>query len=428
MERVLTAPRVSNRRRRPAPQAPAGPAIVVPGAAAGEWEIIRSGAARQTYASLEAAAVALAPGEAFRLELPVDAGLIQRLSLPPAEPAELEEMARIQLEKILPYPPESVGMTFQVIESRETEALLAVEAVHHDRLLAICQPLTSRGCWPAQVTFHALALAEAGAPGTSALIYREHGKTILVGCENRRLSFAQSLGAHVTPDTLARELPAVLLGAELEGVAVGFSGARLDERCAELAPALEEVLQAPVEIISPEAGQAETVKGDLSPPHWRVERLRSVRAARLKQRIWLGAGIYVGLLVLAFVAVGVLKFQVSRLDAKLSAGKPDQEFIIAAEQKWKTLAPATQPNRFLAEILLQVSECLPPNDAIQLTAFDLTPGTVAIQGEAPSTAAAVDFTEKLRARAELKIFQFTAQPPSSLSSGRARFNVSGRLN
>lgn len=401
---------------------------MVPGAAAGAWEIIRPGAVRQAHASLEAAAAALTPGEAFRLELPVDAGLIQRLSLPPAESAELEEMARIQLEKILPYPADSVGMTFQVIETRETEALLAVEAVHHDRLLAICQPLTSRGCWPAQVTFHALALAEAAAaPGTSALIYREHGKTILGLCENGRLSFAQSMGAHVTPETLARELPAVLLGAELEGAPVGFSSARVDERCVELAPAIEEVLQAPVEILSPEAGPAETVQGDLSPAHWRVERLRSVRAARLKQRIWLGAGIYLGLLVLAFLAVGVLKLQVARLDAKLNAGQPDQEFILAAEQKWKTLAPATQPNRFIAEILLQVCECLPPNDAIQLTAFDLTPTSVAIQGEAPSTAAAVDFTEKLRNRAELRIFQFAAAPPSSLSNGRARFNVLGRL-
>ncbi len=418
-----------NRRRRSAPLAPSAPAIVLPGAAAGSWEIVRSGAARQTYASLDAAAASLTPGDAFRLELPVDAGLIQRLSLPPAEPTELEEMARIQLEKILPYPAESVGMTFQVIETRETEALLAVEAVHYDRLLSLCQPLTSRGCWPLQVTFHALALAEAAAaPGTSALIYRENGKTILVVCENRRLSFAQSLGSHVTPDSLARELPAVLLGAELEGVSVGFSGARLDERCAELGPALEEVLQAPVEIISPESGQAEMVKGDLSPSNWRAERLRSVRAARLQRRIWLGAGIYLALLALALVVVGVLKFQVSRLDARLAAGKPDQEFILATEQKWKNLAPAIQPSRFIAEVLMQVAECLPPNDVVQLTAFDLTPSTIAIQGEAPSPAAAVDFSEKLKARAELKIFRFDAAPPSSLSNGRARFNVTGRLN
>lgn len=405
------------------------PAIVVPGAAAGAWEIVRSGAARQAYASLEAAAVALTPGEAFRLELPVDAGLIQRLALPPAEPAELEEMARIQLEKILPYPAESVGMTFQVIETGETEALLAVEAVHHDRLLAICQPLTSRGCWPAQVTFHALAVAEAAAaPGTSALFYRENGKTILVICENRRLSFAQSLGAHVTPESLSAELPAVLLGAELEGTPVGFSSARVDERCAALAPAIEEVLQAPVEIISPESGPAEVGKGDLSPSHWRAERLRSLRAARLKQRIWLGAGIYLGLLLLAFAVVGALKLQVARLDARLAAGQPDQEFILAAEKRWKTLAPATQPSRFVAEVLMQVGECLPPNDTVQLTAFDLTPSTIAIQGEAPSAAAAVDFTEKLKGRAELKIFRFEAAPPSSLSNGRARFNVSGRIN
>lgn len=421
---------LNRRRPRPAPVAALPPAAVVPGAAAQAWEVIRPGVAlRPAYPSLEAAAATLTPGEPFRLELPIDAGLIQRLSLPPAEPAELEEMARIQLEKILPYPAESVGMMFQVIETREAEALLAVEAVNYDRLLALCQPLTSRGCWPLQVTFHALAVADAGAaPGTSALIYREHGKTILAICENGRLSFAQSLGSEVTPDSLAAELPAVLLGAELEGVAVGFGAGRVDARCAELAAALAGVLQAPVEILPGDPAAAGPVNGDLSPSHWRAERLRSARAAQLKQRIWLGAGIYLALLASAFAAVGLLRLNVSRLDAQLRAGKPGQEFIARADQRWKALAAATQPERFAAEVLLNVCECLPPGDAVQLTAFDLTPSSLAVQGEAPSATAAVDFTEKLKARAELKIYRLAADPPLSLSNGRARFRVTGRIN
>ena len=98
----------------------------MPGASAGEWVLLRRSAARasaigpveadealapavgtttrQTFVSLEAAAVNLLPEEEFNLDIPLDFGLVQRFVLPSAEPDELEEMARIQLEKILALP------------------------------------------------------------------------------------------------------------------------------------------------------------------------------------------------------------------------------------------------------------------------------------------------------------------------------------
>jgi hypothetical protein len=406
-------------------------AVLMPSCAPGEWELFRTPAApggpivvRKVYSNLEAVAAAIPPGEPFLLELPLEAGLIQRLTLPPAEPSELEEMARIQLEKILPYPAESFGMAVQVVERRETEVILSVEAVHFDRLLAICQPLMARGCWPSRVTFHAWSLA-AGAPDgeTSALVFCEAGKTVLGICENGRLSFVQSLGGtSLSPYELARDLPTVLLGAELAGVSVALTSVRLDERCEDLRGALEDSLRLPVHTFSLEPTAEASDGSDLSPKHWQEERLRSARAARFRRRVFIGAALYALMMLAAFVALGMLKFQVSRLNARLRADAPTQKFVQGVEAKWKALAPAVQPSRFMAEVLNQVCECLPPGNIV------LTPTALAVQGEAPSPAVAINFSEKLKSRPELKMYRFEPVLPANLPNGHASFSVKGSTN
>ncbi|MBE7212059.1 MAG: hypothetical protein INR65_13645, partial [Gluconacetobacter diazotrophicus] len=139
-------------------------ALLAPGPASGEWELVRPSAAggtptRQAFATLEAAAVNLDDAERFVLALPLSLGLVQRLTLPAAEPAELEDMARIQLEKILPYPVEAVSLALTEIARTDSEATVAVDTVHADRLAALCEPLVTRGAWPLRVVFHVRALA-----------------------------------------------------------------------------------------------------------------------------------------------------------------------------------------------------------------------------------------------------------------------------
>ena len=441
-----------NRRRTrgivPLVLAPTPVAVLMPGAASGEWELCRSlavsaspaipsfgasrGVTRQTFASLETAAANLLPAEPFVLALPIEMGLVQRLALPAAEPFELEEMARIQLEKILPYPADAVGVVTQEISRGETDVVLAVATVHYERLLTLCQPLVARDRWPLRVVFQAVALA-AGVPGgdSPAFLYRESGKYVLGVCENGRLSFAQALGAQ-TADDLAAELPAVLLGAELDGVSTAFSTLRLDERESDSQGVLAATLNAPVEPF--DTGEAALASvpdgerdGDLSPPRWREERLRGERRARIQHRVLLGAATYAGLVVLAFLWLGVLKVQTNRLDGQLRKLRPLADASQAGATRWKTLSPAFDWTRFLVESLREVHDCLPPGDTIRLTSFDVTNRGLDLQGEAPSAAVAIDFTEKLRTRPELKYFHFTADPPVIQANGRARFRATGNF-
>lgn len=417
-------------------------ALLAPGGAPGEWELSRplsgsapagsDGATRQTFASLEAAAVNLADAERFVLALPLSLGLVQRLILPPAEPDELEDMARIQLEKILPYPVESVSMALTEIARSESEVTVAVDTVHSDRLTAVCQPLVSRGAWPLRVVFHARAVAEGVPTGdTVAFLCREEGKSVLGVCENGKLGFAQGVSGQ-TAEELAAELPAALLGAELEGVPTSFEVLSLDRRAEDWSEVLRVALNVPVEPF--DAGRAGLLAaatarsggaGDLSPPGWRTERLRGERMARLRRRLLLGVGIYLAALVLAFIGIGALWVRLRMQQGRLKKLRPSAEYSETASNRWRALAPAIDPSRYLNETMREVYECLPADSSVLWTTFDLTPRTLSIQGEAPSPSAAVDFTDKLKARPGLRLYRFEAEPPAALPNGRTRFHITG---
>ncbi len=370
------------------------------------------------------------PGEAFNLDLPLDSGLIQRFVLPVAEPDELEEMARIQLEKILPYPIEEVGVISQMVDTGSRRRCWRWNDAAQTGCKTLCQPLTSQGRWPSHVSFHALAVAAACRRGeNTALLYREAGKIVVGICEEGRLSFAQALEA-ADGEALAAELPGVFLGAELEGVPTTFQFVRLDERCAEWQPAIHAVLGVPVELFRAEpppempAEIGKPVEKDLSPASWLAERQRVARRARVKRNVLVGTGIYLTLLAAAFLGLGVLKYRVKRLDTRLRETAPVVENIKAADARWKALAPAIDPARTAAETMYQVSECLPPGDTVRLTLFDLKLNTLEIRGEATNQAA-LDFTEKIKNRPELKGYRFQPSPPRPLPNGHAQFDIIG---
>lgn len=442
MEGILEKVRRSTRRAAavvPLPGVSGGVALLMPGREADEFVLCRrlptaaptdtspEATTRQTFSSLEAAAASLTPDDAFVVTLPIDMGLVQRMSLPAAEPGELEEMVRIQLEKILPYPAESVGIATQELARTETEVALAVESVHQDRLVELCQPLVARDCWPRKVAFHALAVAGgAQADENTAFIYRAAGKYVFGISEGGRLSFAQGLGGQTAED-LATELPAVLLGAELEGVPTAFSTVRLDERVADWAETLSVALGVPVAPFDP-AGTAllaaSRPEGDLSPAHWQAERLRGERRLRLRQQLQLAAALYGGVLVLTFLLLGIRKIQVAHLDSRLAAVRPQATYSRTATARWRTLGPAVEPGESLAEAMKNVYDCLPPGDTVLLTSFDFNERGLSVQGEAPSSTAAVEFTEKLKAVPQLRRFHLESEQPTlQASNGKWRFRV-----
>jgi hypothetical protein len=136
-------------------------------------------------------------------------------------------------------------------------------------------------------------------------------------------------------------------------------------------------------------------------------------------------GIYAGILLLGLLAVAALRIRLGWINSRLEAVRPAAEAVQVAEQHWKALLPAVDPGHYVIETLWQVYQCLPPGDTVRLTSFVWNRDGVVIQGEAPSPAAAVEFSEKLKASPGLKRLHFRADAPEILSDGHARFRIAG---
>ena len=91
----------------------AAPALLTPDADG--WRLSRTGAAPQKMATLGEAAAALPAGMRLHLALPCQAVLIERMTLPATDRAELAGMVQLQLEKTLPFAIEEVSSDFVVV-------------------------------------------------------------------------------------------------------------------------------------------------------------------------------------------------------------------------------------------------------------------------------------------------------------------------
>ena len=450
-----TPPSPTRRRRfgRPAPtDSPAAdpgvcllPDPVTPGA----WRLARRGptaaaAPAVDFSTLAEAAGALVLGEGFLLALPLDLGLVARYRLPAAPAAELADMARIQLEKVLPYADEDLGLACVPLGpaagTTEGETSLAAYAVHRRRLAELCAPLTALGRWPQRTVFAAHVRATAATEGTNEnvtfLAYPEWGRVVVAVLEHGRLTFAQTLPADLTPEGLAGELPPLLLGAELEGVPTDFGQLALAaELPAPWVEAFTALLPVPASPAVPLLGAVGSDPGDVdfSLPGWRGERRRAARAGNLRRRLRWAAAIYLALVLLGFADLARLRYLRSKYDRTVRNAQKPIATMEAARKHWQSLAPAFDSHLSAVEILDQVRQCLPADEKVdlRLTLFEInrlrSPGVLTVTGEAPSYQAATDLGDRLKGRAELRIFQLAPETPVILPNGRASFRVVGRL-
>ncbi len=454
------APTPPARRRRPGraggkadPTADTGVFLLPDPVTPGAWQLARRGApapAPTTFPTLAEAAGALALGETFTLALPLDLGLVARYRLPEALAAELADMARIQLEKVLPYADEELGLACVPLgPAVGGELPLAAYAVPRRRLAELCAPLTRLGRWPRRTVFAAqvrataaaAAAASAGAAddgAVSLLAYPEWGRVVVAVVENDRPTFAQTLPADLLPEGLAGELPPLLLGAELEGVPTDFSRLALAEDLpAGWVGAFTAGLTVPVNPavprLAPTVGAGDLDPVDLSLPGWRDERRRAARAGHRRRRLWWAAGVYLVLLLLGFADLARLRYLRNKYDRTVRNAQKPIATLEAARKHWQALAPAFDYHLSAVEILDQVRQCLPADEKVdlRLTLFEInrlrSPAVLTVTGEAPSYQAATDLGDRLKNRAELRALQLVPETPVILPNGRASFRVLGRL-
>ena len=392
------------------------------------WNFVRSSEQNGSWSvrklqTLEEAVPLLSADDEFVLGLPVSAVMAQRFRLPSVDPAEFPDMIRLQIEKSLPFPADEVTSDFELIEQSENESVVSAIAISNDRLAEVASPLLDRGYIPRQVTVYAAQRASTYAPkGNALLIYPEGEMLVYAMTENGKLSLARAIERN--GDQLETELPQLRLSAELQGIDASSPNVLLDETCYELREAVQGILASPTEIVGIELPPA-PVKLNLLPESWRRRRLQLVRQVEWRKRLlWIG-GAYVGVIVLLFAYLGLVRFQVGRSNRRITQDAPETELVRATEAKWQALAPAIDLHYSPVEILQHLFESLPSAD-VRITTYNQSARQISVDGEANTAALAYEFIDKIKKNPDLRTFQFDMAAPRILPNNHAQFRLEGK--
>jgi hypothetical protein len=374
--------------------------------------------------TLDEAVPLLSATDDFILGLPVTAVLAQRFRLPTVDPAEFPEMIRIQIEKMLPFSADEVTTDFELIEQNESESVVSAVAIRNEQLAEIAGPLLENGYIPRQVTVYAAQRASTHAPkGNAVLVYPEGETLVYAMTENGKISLVRAFES-ANGDQLHMELPQLRLSAELQGISASSPSVLLDESCYQLRDTVQEILASSTEIVGIELPPA-PVKLNLLPESWRSRRSQLIKQAEWRKRlIWAGSA-YVGLLFLLLVYLGLMRFQIGRLDRQIAHDAPETEFVRATDAHWKALAPAIDSRYYPVEILLHLFESLPSPD-VRITAYNQSARQISVDGEANTAALVYEFIEKIKKNPELRIFQFDMAAPRILPNDHAQFRLEGK--
>jgi hypothetical protein len=244
----------------------------------------------------------------------------------------------------------------------------------------------------------------------------------LAVAEKGRLAWAQVIAGQGA-EALEAELPAFLLGVEMNGVSSEFERVRLASECAGLAPILREAVGCPVEVFPVEqvTGEGEV---NFLPAGWAAEAAHGVRVERLQQRLMLAAVLYLILVAVAFLYLAWTKRSVQNLDVQIAQLQPKIQTTRQRQERWETLAPAFDWHLFTIETLSLINQCSPNPDA-KITLFSCQPGHFAVEGEAPSAELAIDFAERMRKEPGLSDYKIEAGLPQILPNGHAQFHING---
>jgi hypothetical protein len=381
------------------------------------WEV-------RAVASIEEAAELLRPDDDIVLALPLELVLAQRLQLPTIDPSEFADMVRIQIEKAMPYSTEEMTTDSEIISQTEEGSVISAVAVHNEKLNELAAPLLARGLIPSQVTVYAGHRAATHTPeGTALFIYPENESIVCAITEEGKLSFTRTLAA-ADALQLQRDLPQLALSAELQGINTSSPRILLAENLYELRDTVEGIFATAADLIAVEVPPAE-IRLNLLPESWRQRSAQLVRQKQWRNRLLIAGCAYAGLLILFLVYLLIMRFQVGRLDRRISKDAPRTEFVKATEARWKALAPAIDPHYYPIEVILHLFDSLPSAD-VRITVFNQSARQISVDGEANSAALAYQFAEKVKKNPDLQAFQFELGSPRILPNDHAQFRLEGK--
>ncbi|MDF1814843.1 MAG: hypothetical protein P1V20_21750 [Verrucomicrobiales bacterium] len=190
--------------------------------------------------------------------------------------------------------------------------------------------------------------------------------------------------------------------------------------------AIESLLQIPIERREPESGG--WIRMPEFDPGLQPEALVAYRSRKESARKRFLLGVFVCLLLFVGFAVAIfrlekLKEEVRLTEIRVAQLAPKAESVRSAIERWETLQPAFDCEKYPVEIFHRVGSLLPPK-GIRLTEFEIRKGRITIRGEASNVPTAIKFKADLERSSDLSNYQWQVPPPQ-ITGDTAKFTAFG---
>ena len=389
------------------------------------------------------------------LAVPTDQVLMRVVDLPTVDPAEMQGMVELQVDKFSPFPVEHLSVSYEVLEKQENSSRVLIVAVKREIVEGIGETFKKAGLYPHWMDVEVLgwwylfkAKGEVPSHGRRIFILLDTHGTELIVSQNgipvlfRSLGGRQGLSEEEFIEEVADEISYTLTSLEVEwgaveniqmtlwhwgsgmpALAARLSGGR---KAAEPAPAASlkppklafdldepaapppvaeglglQVEQKQFDVLSPlseglarrAVEQGESMI-NLAPPEWRsVEKTKTIHKHLL---LATAAVLAVWLVTVSGFVVG-LKLQRKNLDRLKTAVEEVEGPAKEVEQlknKFESLSAYADRSHSALECLREVTELLP--DGVDLNSFAYKKqGTVSLRGECAAVDPIYNFFQAL---------------------------------
>lgn len=275
------------------------------------------------------------------------------------------------------------------------------------------------------------ALRLAQLPAGHIVIIEEQGDLVLAASHQGKLYhshiFAKAPAAEETLTleiTLARLTLESELGPDtIDGVAL--VGANFDR---SLTTRLSSILDLPVRVLAdlPPNGALETRNWTkLLPSGVRESISASTQRSKLIRALVLGGMLYVSLAFLGFAYLHFQEKRAEKLAEEVEVTSEPAAAVRKANERWKVLAPAIEPQRYPLFLLGEINRIM-PGSGIVIRKFEVKGKEIDIRGEARDAQLAFQFIEDFKKNRVLSRYEWT-NPRPEVKGTTASFRAQGKL-
>ncbi|OYW73987.1 MAG: hypothetical protein B7Z37_19485 [Verrucomicrobia bacterium 12-59-8] len=275
------------------------------------------------------------------------------------------------------------------------------------------------------------ALRLAQLPVGHIVIIEEQGDLVLAASHQGKLYhshiFAKAPAAEealTLEITLARLTLESELGADsIDGVAL--VGANFDRG---LTTRLSSILDLPVRILAdlPPNGALETrTWTKMLPSGVRTAIRTSTQRSKLIRALVLGGMLYASLAFLGFAYLHFQEQRAEKLAEEVDVTSEPAAAVRKANERWKVLAPAIEPQRYPLFLLGEINRIMPVS-GIVIRKFEVKGKEIDIRGEARDAQLAFQFIEDFKKNRVLSRYEWT-NPRPEVKGTTASFRAQGKL-